>query len=263
MPPATENLETLRRTGKSLPKPLRDAILADPGAHVAGLLEILRDDALAQATSPGAGYAPIHAVDLLADAKAAEAARPMLDVLATTDWDDILHDRILQRLPDLGAPALEPALSLIASTEDVELRHDVCSVVASLGVRDERVFDALSSFFAEAPMSGAIAFAEYGDPRALPLIEDAIEKIPPVGDALIVASELTELVSAYEDLGGQLPDALQAKVDAMLAAADARRRETFRQPTIAAARAKVGRNDPCPCGSGRKFKKCCIDAPQA
>ena len=25
--------------------------------------------------------------------------------------------------------------------------------------------------------------------------------------------------------------------------------------------AKVGRNDPCPCGSGRKFKKCCLNAP--
>lgn len=24
-----------------------------------------------------------------------------------------------------------------------------------------------------------------------------------------------------------------------------------------AAHAKVGRNDPCPCGSGKKFKKCC------
>ena len=23
----------------------------------------------------------------------------------------------------------------------------------------------------------------------------------------------------------------------------------------------VGRNDPCPCGSGKKFKKCCIDRP--
>lgn len=23
---------------------------------------------------------------------------------------------------------------------------------------------------------------------------------------------------------------------------------------------RVGRNDPCPCGSGKKFKKCCIDA---
>ncbi len=24
---------------------------------------------------------------------------------------------------------------------------------------------------------------------------------------------------------------------------------------------KVGRNDPCPCGSGKKFKKCCGDKP--
>ena len=22
---------------------------------------------------------------------------------------------------------------------------------------------------------------------------------------------------------------------------------------------KVGRNDPCPCGSGKKFKKCCLE----
>lgn len=26
---------------------------------------------------------------------------------------------------------------------------------------------------------------------------------------------------------------------------------------------KVGRNDPCPCGSGKKFKKCCLNADQA
>jgi preprotein translocase subunit SecA len=28
-------------------------------------------------------------------------------------------------------------------------------------------------------------------------------------------------------------------------------------PRAGAAQPKVGRNDPCPCGSGRKFKKCC------
>ena len=27
-------------------------------------------------------------------------------------------------------------------------------------------------------------------------------------------------------------------------------------------RKKVYRNDPCPCGSGKKFKKCCIDQAQ-
>ena len=26
---------------------------------------------------------------------------------------------------------------------------------------------------------------------------------------------------------------------------------------VPASSAKIGRNDPCPCGSGRKFKKCC------
>lgn len=24
---------------------------------------------------------------------------------------------------------------------------------------------------------------------------------------------------------------------------------------------KIGRNDPCPCGSGKKYKKCCLDKP--
>lgn len=24
---------------------------------------------------------------------------------------------------------------------------------------------------------------------------------------------------------------------------------------------KIGRNDPCPCGSGKKYKQCCLTAP--
>lgn len=30
-------------------------------------------------------------------------------------------------------------------------------------------------------------------------------------------------------------------------------------PTVVHSFSKVGRNDPCPCGSGKKFKKCCAD----
>lgn len=29
-------------------------------------------------------------------------------------------------------------------------------------------------------------------------------------------------------------------------------------PTIIRDKPRVGRNDPCPCGSGLKFKKCCL-----
>jgi uncharacterized protein len=31
--------------------------------------------------------------------------------------------------------------------------------------------------------------------------------------------------------------------------------------TLRRAGDKVGRNDPCPCGSGKKFKKCCGAGP--
>ncbi len=31
------------------------------------------------------------------------------------------------------------------------------------------------------------------------------------------------------------------------------------KPQIYHAPPQVGRNEPCPCGSGKKFKKCCID----
>jgi preprotein translocase subunit SecA len=38
--------------------------------------------------------------------------------------------------------------------------------------------------------------------------------------------------------------------------------ETPETPSVPAApvskEPKVGRNDPCPCGSGKKFKKCCL-----
>ncbi|MBR9917136.1 hypothetical protein GYB29_05510 [bacterium] len=36
--------------------------------------------------------------------------------------------------------------------------------------------------------------------------------------------------------------------------------ETLRQKRIKKV-GKVGRNDPCPCGSGKKFKKCCLNKP--
>lgn len=36
-----------------------------------------------------------------------------------------------------------------------------------------------------------------------------------------------------------------------------------RQPIIPGSSPKTGRNDPCPCGSGKKYKKCCINAAPA
>jgi uncharacterized protein YecA (UPF0149 family) len=50
-------------------------------------------------------------------------------------------------------------------------------------------------------------------------------------------------------------------VDDWFAEADALREASLRAaaPPPAAAK-KIGRNAPCPCGSGKKYKKCCVDA---
>jgi uncharacterized protein len=69
--------------------------------------------------------------------------------------------------------------------------------------------------------------------------------------------ELTKTPARRAKLALQIPDAIVAMhafwIPQRLAAA---------QEIIAKASApKVGRNDPCPCGSGQKFKKCCGRGP--
>ncbi len=99
---------------------------------------------------------------------------------------------------------------------------------------------------------------------AIEQMESEVEANPgePASPALLDA--LTTDFSAGEELSPKafcarhLPAMLEQPVKRPLTAADVDGYEeldvpeTFRRETP-----KVGRNDPCPCGSGKKFKKCC------
>ena len=61
-----------------------------------------------------------------------------------------------------------------------------------------------------------------------------------------------ELAARHEQLADSLADCVLAIRDYWL---PQRRAAT----TLRREEQKIGRNDPCPCGSGRKFKKCCGD----
>lgn len=50
-----------------------------------------------------------------------------------------------------------------------------------------------------------------------------------------------------------------ASKEQLNAAMNKRRVELEAQGGTLLRREKVGRNDPCPCKSGQKFKRCCID----
>lgn len=246
-------LEQLRETAENLPTALRERILALGADAVPELIAIMLDEDLGGEGTPADGWPPIHAVDLLADLGAVEAIEPMLDVLEQTEDDDIVHDRILLRLPSFGASLLEPALSRLDDADEV-FRSELLSVLAESRVRDERVFALIRSLFDEDAAFAAIEAAEYGDPRALPLIEEHLRALRPADGSQKLRMEMVELVEAHRALGGSFDDALQAHVDVL-------RKAAFLDsaPRAPARSVKVGRNDPCPCGSGKKYKKCCID----
>lgn len=60
------------------------------------------------------------------------------------------------------------------------------------------------------------------------------------------------LQTAREFFGGQTYEEVQGKMKARLAELESE------GEVVTVKREKIGRNAPCPCGSGIKFKKCCI-----
>ena len=244
----------LRGTTEKLPARLRQQILA-VGADVTPQLVELLD---------ARGWAPVHAVDLLCDLKATEALEAMLRVLARTDWADVLHDRLTRRLVEFGADALEPILVVLETTTDRDGRHGLCALAAQLGMRDPRLLETLRREFAEDEAFGALLLHDYGDPAAVPDVLGAIERFEPDFDDLTCACDFTGLVETFEHLGGVLSEHLRERNERWEAQWQVRRKQLAGALIHGAAAQRrpqnVGRNNLCPCGSGKKFKKCCIDA---
>jgi hypothetical protein len=73
---------------------------------------------------------------------------------------------------------------------------------------------------------------------------------------------LADLIDAYERIAQELPSDLAERADSLRQAFEddnAARAELAPIPPQAISN-KVGRNEPCLCGSGKKFKKCCGSA---
>lgn len=255
MPANTDPLSQLCRTGQRLPHRLRNAILALGEVATPRLIDILQDEELADADGPHGGWAPIHAAELLADLKAADAIGPLLDMLIETDFDEIIHSKIEIHLPKIGAAVLEPTLARLPEAVEDDGYSSVCSVLSRLPVKDERIYQALCRMFEHDQVLGGIFFADYGDKRALPLLDAAIRGFEPDLDATI-RPDMVDLIESYQILAGSVPEDLRAKADAVITAW----RLTRSHAEEPAAPAKVGRNDPCICGSGKKYKRCCLGA---
>ncbi|MDX1763377.1 MAG: SEC-C metal-binding domain-containing protein [bacterium] len=103
-----------------------------------------------------------------------------------------------------------------------------------------------------------------GDPISFERVDAALEQVARLELPLSIRKAFPDLLKAflsYLSNTGKFQDAedWKAYVSAIEGKYQDRFREdgTVRGKTFRKAYRDVGRNDPCPCGSGKKFKKCC------
>lgn len=64
--------------------------------------------------------------------------------------------------------------------------------------------------------------------------------------------QLFEIRRTLSEIADEIPNAVRAIPDSERGG-DAKPQSPIRRPSD-----KIGRNDPCPCGSGKKYKNCCL-----
>ncbi|NCU18168.1 hypothetical protein GW534_10615 [Bacillus sp. P1(2020)] len=99
-------------------------------------------------------------------------------------------------------------------------------------------------------------------PKAFPLIEDYVKK--GYENTMLEAEELFYFF--YKIMGESHPllekweeitVAREQQYSEMIKRDNMLVKENIKNQTSTQNKVKVGRNDPCPCGSGKKYKKCC------
>lgn len=145
------------------------------------------------------------------------------------------------------------------------------------GVRlaDDEVRAAVARTLEHDPVEGPAWIAAFCDERAIPELSHALDAFAPRCDCAVCDHlAVLGLGTAIHALGGVPTESQRLKIAAYerrqrgvwVDGATLERFALAEVAPLAAAeklRARLGRNDPCPCGSGRKYKHCHLDLDRA
>ena len=226
-------------------------------------------------------WAPVHAWWALAQLQAAEAIAPLLSLLPRINGqnDDWVGEDVPRVLAAIGPVTIDPVAAYLADpAHDDWARVAAASTLGMVGQKHPetramciaRLSAQLERFAEQSDLVNAYLISPLLDLRA---VESA-----PVMERAFAAGRVDEMAQGdWEDvqielglkthrehppkpneltrLGEQMRAALGVKLtaDHQLVPLEAEEVPMLEAP----ASKKVGRNDPCPCGSGKKFKKCC------
>ncbi|HXI70746.1 MAG TPA: SEC-C metal-binding domain-containing protein [Verrucomicrobiae bacterium] len=286
-PPASQLLQLGEPRGNERQAWRDYAAMGISTAAVPELIRMATDDVLHDSPRDSQlVWAPVHAWRALGQLRVPEAIAPLLMLFQRADdADEWVMSDLPKALAQIGAAAIEPVANYLADTtrgewERVtaadalghigqahpELRAECVTRVAAQLENFAEQSDTLNAFLV-APLwnlraveamsvlerafaSGHVDESVNGDLEDLQIhfgLKVAREH-PPKPNSLTEMNReiagLHEEIQAYERENAELRSTLDEL--------------TFEPPPMPyLAPPKIGRNDPCPCGSGKKYKKCC------
>lgn len=282
------NLVEALSVARDLPIEALDLAAERPDRVAPAILAAVNRAADGAELSPGEQNLMFWGIHVLAEAADTRLCAPLLRCLGRSDDDlDLLLGpaatetlpKILISVYDGDLPALRSAIRN-PSTPGI-IRWSLFGVAAFLAatgrVARSDLHDLLVAYDAERPVGSsdegwpgweeAVALSGFADlssrvaaARADGRLLEDLCRSPEEFE-----SELAAAAAATDDLGRFAATGLGAfgravdELDAMLQLAEDGEEPPPIEPVVNPLR-DLGRNDPCPCGSGRKYKKCCLAA---
>lgn len=288
LPPVSELLQLGEPLGKERQEWRDYSTLGISAESVSELIRMATDPALNDGPQDSkVVWAPVHAWRALGQLRAAEAVVPLLDLLQRTDdSDDWIMSDLPEALAQIGAAAVGPVANYLADTTRGEwARVTAADALGHIGqahpeLRAEcvtRVTAQLENFAEQSDILNAFLIAPLWDLRAveaMPVIERSfasglvdesvngdLEDVQ-IHFGLKTKREHSRKPNSLTEMRRHLADMREEneayeKENAELRSTLDALEKLEPPPGPYLAPPKIGRNDPCPCGSGKKYKKCC------
>jgi len=257
--------------------------------HIPELIRMATDEELNWADSDSLEvWAPIHAWRTLGQLKAEEAIEPLMNLFHELEDNDWAGDELPEVYGMVGPKAIPALAEYLANTShDIFPRISASHSLECIGnhypeVRDECISaltNQLERFTENDPLFNGFLISYLVDLKAvesLPIIREAFEEecvdYTVMGDLEEVEIELglrkkRSTPPNYPTFADKHPELKQiASLLKQAAAAEMGKTSSGAEQKNPPKKRKlwtsIGRNDPCPCGSGKKYKKCCRNKPK-
>jgi len=230
--------------------------------HIPELIRMVTDHKLLRADQNSLEvWAPVHAWRALGQLRADDAIKPLIGLFSELSDDDWASDELPEVMALFGEKAIKPLREYFLDSSNKELaRATAANCLEKIGNENSLLKNDCISILAEYLEQSTIDVPTLNGLVIAYLMElEAVDSIDVIRKAFNNGNVDITVAGDLEDVEIQLglrtkretpqPNYLNPEFEKL----------SSNFNSFTAKKKKIGRNDPCPCGSGKKYKKCCLN----